>query len=64
MLTGITAFMNGLTNGAWKKVTLGQAGQFIGETVKIGGFFLIGEMIGRGSIIGYQIPGTGHDDHH
>jgi hypothetical protein len=63
-ITGITGFLNGLTSGAWRKTTLKEAGQYLQEVVKIGGFFLVGEMIGRGSVIGYQIPGTSHDDHH
>lgn len=53
-----------LTSGAWRTVTVKQAAEFVGEGIKFGGFFLVGEMIGRGSIIGYQIEGTGHHDHH
>ncbi|KAJ3300073.1 hypothetical protein HK104_004795 [Borealophlyctis nickersoniae] len=61
---GLTNFYQTFTNGAWKKVTVRQAGQILGEGVKIGGFFLVGEMIGKGSVIGYQIPGTErHEDH-
>ena len=63
-ISGITGFLNGITSGAWRKTTIKEAGQFLAEGVKIGGFFLVGEMIGRGSVIGYQIPGTSHDDHH
>jgi hypothetical protein len=49
----LTAFQT----GAWKKVTLGQVGTLAGEGLKIGGFFWVGEMLGRGSIVGYTIPG-------
>ncbi|KAJ3189770.1 hypothetical protein HDU85_000054 [Gaertneriomyces sp. JEL0708] len=56
-MVGLTNFYQAFRNGAWKKVTLAQAGQLTLEGVKVGGFFLAGEMIGRGSVIGYQIPG-------
>ena len=46
-----------LQNGAWKKVTLSQVGTLAGEGAKILGFFVVGEMVGRGSIVGYNIPG-------
>jgi hypothetical protein len=55
--------VNGLTSGQWRNVSLKQAGEFVTEGIKIGGFFLVGEMIGRGSVIGYQIEGTSHDHH-
>ncbi|KAJ3043318.1 hypothetical protein HDV00_005321 [Rhizophlyctis rosea] len=55
---GISNFYNAFKTGAWRKVTLRQAGEVAGEGVKITGFFIVGEMIGRGSIIGYHIPGT------
>jgi hypothetical protein len=61
---GITGFVNALTSGQWREVTVKQAVEFLTEGVKIGGFFLVGEMIGRGSVIGYQIEGTSHDSHH
>ncbi|KAJ3219903.1 hypothetical protein HDU67_008432 [Dinochytrium kinnereticum] len=54
---GIANFISGFQNGAWKKVTLRQAGSLVGSGVTIYGFFLVGEMIGRGSVIGYDIPG-------
>ncbi|KAI8898682.1 hypothetical protein BC833DRAFT_588835 [Globomyces pollinis-pini] len=61
---GISSFIAGFSSGAWRKVTVSQAVEFLGEGVKIGGFFLAGEMIGRGSIVGYKIEGAGHGDHH
>jgi hypothetical protein len=54
---GIGRFVSAFTNGAWKQVTVRQAAQLAGEGIKIGGFFYVGEMIGKGSVIGYQIPG-------
>ncbi|KAJ3049432.1 hypothetical protein HK097_009573 [Rhizophlyctis rosea] len=57
---GISNFTSAFKNGAWKKVTVRQVGQLAAEGVVISGFFLVGEMIGKGSIIGYQIPGTDH----
>ena len=50
-------FFTSFQNGSWRKVTLGQVGQILGETVKIGGFFVVGEMVGRWSLVGYDIPG-------
>ncbi len=44
-------------------MTLAQAGQFVLEGVKIGGFFAVGEMIGRGSIVGYKIEGAENSHH-
>ncbi|KAJ3116484.1 hypothetical protein HDU96_009569 [Phlyctochytrium bullatum] len=61
---GIANFFAAFQNGAWKKVTLKQAGSLAASGVTIYGFFLAGEMIGRGSVIGYHIPGSGHDDGH
>ena len=44
-----------MQTGAWKKVTVKQVGKMAGEGVKIAGFFILGEMIGRRSIIGYDV---------
>ena len=54
---GISNFTSAFKNGEWKKVTVRQVGQLAAEGVVISGFFLVGEMIGKGSIIGYHIPG-------
>ncbi|KNC98214.1 uncharacterized protein SPPG_06614 [Spizellomyces punctatus DAOM BR117] len=59
-MSGLTNFYSAFKNGAWKKVTLRQTGQLAAEGIKISGFFLVGEMIGKGSVIGYQIEGTEH----
>lgn len=56
--TGYSSFLGSFANGAWRKVTLSQSLELLGQGIQIGGFFLVGEMIGKGSIIGYQIPGT------
>lgn len=56
-VSGLTNFYNALKTGAWKQVTLRQTGQIAAEGIKIGGFLLVGEMIGRGSVIGYHIEG-------
>ncbi|TPX62831.1 hypothetical protein PhCBS80983_g00181 [Powellomyces hirtus] len=61
-ISGLTNFYGALKSGAWKKVTLAQVGQLTVEGVKVGGFFLAGEMIGRGSVIGYQIHGADNHD--
>jgi hypothetical protein len=58
LFLGISAFLGAFGNGAWRKVTVSQAGELAGAGVKILGFFVVGEMVGKGSIIGYQIPGT------
>lgn len=52
----------------WRAVKISDLFIVAGEGIKIygfdlllkTGFFLFGEMIGKGSIIGYQIPGTDH----
>jgi hypothetical protein len=36
-------------------VTVGQVGRVVLEGAKIGGFFIVGEMIGRRSIVGYNV---------
>ena len=54
---GLGRFVSALGNGAWKSVTLGQAATVVADGVSVVGFFLVGEMVGKRSIIGYQIPG-------
>ena len=44
-----------IQTGSWKKVTVGQVGRVLGEGAKITGFFVVGEMIGRRSIVGYNV---------
>ncbi|KAI8927270.1 mitochondrial ATP synthase g subunit-domain-containing protein [Entophlyctis helioformis] len=61
---GMANFIKALQNGEWKKVTVRQSLTFAAEGAKIYGFFLVGEMVGRGSIIGYNIEGSGHGGHH
>ncbi|KAJ3196158.1 hypothetical protein HK101_009898 [Irineochytrium annulatum] len=61
--TGIAQIISSFQNGAWKKVTLSQAGSMVAQGITIYGFFLVGEMVGRGSIIGYHV-GESHGDHH
>jgi hypothetical protein len=55
---GLTKFTEAFTNGQWKNVTIKETLQLLTEAVKIGGFFLVGEMIGRRSIVGYDIKGS------
>ncbi|TPX69724.1 hypothetical protein CcCBS67573_g06764 [Chytriomyces confervae] len=54
---GYGKFFATFQNGAWKKVTVREAGQVFGAGVTIYGFFLVGEMVGRGNLVGYKIPG-------
>ncbi|KAJ3048743.1 hypothetical protein HK102_012641, partial [Quaeritorhiza haematococci] len=54
---GLTSFINALQNGSWRKVTVSQASTLAGHGVTILGFFLAGEMVGRWSIVGYDVPG-------
>ncbi|KAI8826071.1 uncharacterized protein EV422DRAFT_563880 [Fimicolochytrium jonesii] len=61
-IVGLSNFYGAFKTGAWKKVTLRDVGQLSLEGIKIGGFFLVGEMIGRGSVIGYQIHGADNLD--
>ncbi|KAJ3406355.1 hypothetical protein CcCBS67573_g01053 [Chytriomyces confervae] len=55
---GYGKFIATFQNGAWKKVTVREAGQVFGAGVTVYGFFLVGEMIGRGNLVGYKIPGV------
>lgn len=61
---GLSKMVETFTSQAWRKVTLGEVGAYAKEGVKIGGFFLVGEMIGRGSVIGYKIEGAESHGHH
>ncbi|KAI8847407.1 hypothetical protein BC829DRAFT_396525 [Chytridium lagenaria] len=62
---GIANFISAFQNGAWKKVTLRQAGTPSCSRNHHLWLLPCGEMIGRGSVIGYEIPGiSGHGDHH
>ena len=54
---GFANFFSSFSNGAWKKVTLNQVGSLVAAGTTVYGFFLVGEMIGRGSVVGYKIPG-------
>ncbi|KAJ3416874.1 hypothetical protein HDV05_008459 [Chytridiales sp. JEL 0842] len=61
---GYANFFTALQNGAWKKVTLSEVGSLVAGGVTVYGFFLAGEMIGRGSFVGYHIPGAAAGGHH
>jgi hypothetical protein len=39
----------------WKNIKITNLIVMAGEGIKIYGFFLVGEMVGKGSIIGYQV---------
>jgi hypothetical protein len=52
--------LNALTSGGWKKTTLNEFKELTGLGITIGGFFLVGEMIGRRSIIGYNVGSAHH----
>ncbi|KAJ1568057.1 hypothetical protein HK096_007690, partial [Nowakowskiella sp. JEL0078] len=54
---GYARFFATLQNGQWRKVTLKDTRTILFKGIEIGGFFLVGEMIGRFNIIGYKIPG-------
>jgi hypothetical protein len=40
-LKGYSSFIGAFSNGAWKKVTVGESLSLLGEAVKIGGKFII-----------------------
>ncbi|KAJ3066903.1 hypothetical protein HDU98_009847 [Podochytrium sp. JEL0797] len=44
--------------GAWKNLTVKQAGQVAAGGFTVYGFFLVGEMVGRASLVGYKVPGA------
>lgn len=54
---GIGRFFTAFQTGAWKKVTVKETVYLTGQIATVGGFFVLGEMIGRKSVIGYNIPG-------
>ncbi|KAL3897888.1 MAG: hypothetical protein SGCHY_003105 [Lobulomycetales sp.] len=58
--TGLGNFVSSLRNGAWRKVTLEQARPFAGAGLQLTGFFVVGEMVGRQSVIGYKTPSSHH----
>ncbi|KAJ3339999.1 hypothetical protein HDU93_007548 [Gonapodya sp. JEL0774] len=56
-LSGVTGFFNAFKNGTWRYVTVRDATSLAARGVEIAGFFYVGEMIGRRSLIGYNIEG-------
>lgn len=52
---GLVNFKNAIQQGSWKKLTVGEAGQYAIKGVEILGFFYVGEIIGRRSLIGYNV---------
>ncbi|KAI9197085.1 mitochondrial ATP synthase g subunit-domain-containing protein [Polychytrium aggregatum] len=62
---GITNFVQSFSSGTWKKITVKDLKAFVSHGIQIVGFFAVGEMVGRRSVIGYDIPGNdAHGDHH
>ena len=57
-IQGLSNFSSSLTTSRWKTVTVNQIRELLFAAVKIGGFFLVGEMIGRQSIVGYNVGET------
>jgi hypothetical protein len=54
---GIARFFTSFQTGAWRSVTLKQAG-FLGlQLSTVAGFFFAGEAIGRRNLAGYKLPG-------
>ncbi|RKP01529.1 hypothetical protein CXG81DRAFT_5823, partial [Caulochytrium protostelioides] len=56
--TGYSNFVAGFRNGAWKKLTIAEVGSLVFAGITVGGFFWVGEMIGRRSVVGYDVPGA------
>lgn len=54
---GLVNFGKVFFDGTWRLVQVKDAASYFFEGIKIMGFFIVGEMIGRGSIVAYQIPG-------
>lgn len=56
-IPGLKNFYASVMNGTWRTVPIKDAASYLFEGIKILGFFCVGEMIGRGSVVAYQIPG-------
>ena len=52
---GVANFFTTFQTGAWKKVTVKESVYLASQIATVGGFFFIGEAIGRGNLLGYDI---------
>ena len=63
-LQGYSSFVSMASNGQWRNVTISQFNQLALASVQVAGFFFVGEMIGRRSIVGYKVKDPSHNSHH
>ncbi|CAD5114746.1 DgyrCDS3786 [Dimorphilus gyrociliatus] len=59
---GLTQLINSAKSGKWKKFTVKEATVNTLVGIEVAMWFFIGECIGKGSLVGYQIPGACHFD--
>merc|ERR1711860_195949 len=59
---GFTNLLNAAKQGKWKNVTVKEGALNACITAEILFWFFAGEVIGRGNLIGYAIPGAVHYD--
>merc|ERR1711976_96997 len=59
---GFNDLLNSAKTGKWKQLTMRQAWLNTLVGIEIACWFFVGECIGKGSIVGYQVPGTTHFD--
>ncbi|KAK4289749.1 hypothetical protein Pmani_022495 [Petrolisthes manimaculis] len=52
---GFNKIVKGAQTGAWKKVTVKEAWLNTLVTVEVLCWFFIGEVIGKGTVVGYQV---------
>ena len=52
---GIANFFGSFQTGAWKKVTVKESVYLASQVATVGGFFFLGEAIGRGNLLGYDV---------
>ncbi|TPX32215.1 hypothetical protein SmJEL517_g04626 [Synchytrium microbalum] len=60
---GYASFISAFQNGSWRNVTIKQAAGVAAKGVEVVGFFVVGEMIGRQHVVGYDIPGAHRYEH-
>ncbi|KXS20145.1 hypothetical protein M427DRAFT_403203 [Gonapodya prolifera JEL478] len=56
-VSGLSGFFGAFRTGTWRYVTVRDAAALAARGVEIAGFFYVGEMIGRRSVIGYNVEG-------
>ncbi|OAF69478.1 ATP synthase subunit g, mitochondrial [Intoshia linei] len=59
-----TNFSNGFKTQSWKQIEVKEAVAYTMVAAEMVIIFMMGEIIGKGHVIGYQIPGAVQFEHH